>query len=50
MLYNGNFDISGTPEELRASPNPVFKKFTEDALSSDVQSRRHDLEVKHQRQ
>lgn len=32
MLYNGNFDIIGTPEELRKSLNPVVKKFTEEAL------------------
>jgi len=48
MLYNGNFDISGTPEELRRSSNPVFRKFTEDALFPDVQGRRHELEMKHQ--
>ncbi|HBB66769.1 MAG: ABC transporter ATP-binding protein [Elusimicrobia bacterium GWA2_56_46] len=50
MLYNGNFNISGTPEELRKSSNPVFREFTEDALFPDVQGRRHDLEMKHQRE
>lgn len=49
MLYDGNFDIAGTPEELRKSSSRVLKKFTQDALFPDVQGRRHDLEVKHQR-
>jgi len=33
MLNNGNFEIAGTPDELRKSSNPVVKKFTEEAFS-----------------
>jgi len=47
MLDKGNFEISGTPEELRKSSSPAFKKFTDEALSPDVQGRRHDLDLKH---
>ncbi|OGS51791.1 MAG: ABC transporter ATP-binding protein [Elusimicrobia bacterium RIFOXYB2_FULL_62_6] len=41
MLFNGNFDITGTPDELRASKNPAVIKFTEEALSSDSGSRKN---------
>ena len=49
MLDNGNFEISGTPEELRKSSSLAFKKFTDEALSPDVQGRRHDLDLKHRK-
>jgi hypothetical protein len=42
MLNEGNFEISGTPDELRASANPVVKKFTEEALSPGVHERIHN--------
>jgi len=49
MLDKGNFEISGTPEELRKSSSPAFRKFTEDALSSDVAEKRNGLDLKHKK-
>ena len=40
MLYNGNFENAGTPDEMRKSGNPVVQKFIEDALSAE-HVRRH---------
>ena len=47
MLDKGNFLATGTPEELRKSSDPTVKKFTEDALSGNVQGRRNGLSGKH---
>lgn len=41
MLFNGSFDITGTPDELRVSRDPAVIKFTEEALSSDSGSRKN---------
>jgi phospholipid/cholesterol/gamma-HCH transport system ATP-binding protein len=41
MLENGNFEISGTPDELRKSANPVVKAFIDEALSPGVQGPQH---------
>lgn len=47
MLFNGNFDITGTPDELRVSKNPAVIKFTEEALSPDSGSRKNNHNGKH---
>jgi phospholipid/cholesterol/gamma-HCH transport system ATP-binding protein len=41
MLNKGNFEISGTPDELRNSTNPVVKEFTEEALVPGIQGHGH---------
>lgn len=47
MMNKGNFSITGTPEELRASADPIVRKFTEDALNPDKVRIRHGADWKH---
>ncbi|MBU2572495.1 MAG: ATP-binding cassette domain-containing protein, partial [Elusimicrobia bacterium] len=46
MLFNGNFDVTGAPDELRVSKNPAVIKFTEEALSPDAHSRKNGFNGK----
>jgi len=39
MLNNGRFEVTGTPDEMRASADPVVKGFIEEGLSSGVHQR-----------
>ncbi|HOW89578.1 MAG TPA: ATP-binding cassette domain-containing protein [Elusimicrobiales bacterium] len=39
MLNNGRFEVTGTPDEMRASADPVVKGFIEEGLSSGAHQR-----------
>lgn len=40
MLYNGKVQICGTPEEVRASPDPVVQQFIRGETQGPIQPRR----------